>query len=312
MHKSLFHSVISRICPRTPRFWPSTAGPDACVNHGPTDLPRRLGFGLLGAVLLLAASLAGTPVRAQVATDIVGIWENFQPDDFGGTRQMLEITADGRFALSDRAMAHYYDKFIDHGRFQAAEGAWTARSGIGAWRDGGAYSLRADGALVLEGKDLRGEWTRTALVPSFGTVDVASLWVPTGVQDLARDVIRTVAKPWSADARLMLLHVNWYDAVAAGVRMTFHSARKGADLDLVVRRFRRERIERRSDGWDQKPLFERFIDLPAAFEVARDRGLKGEVYVAELRLVPGFGFFWTIHPNEGDAIGVGAVVSAAE
>ena len=273
---------------------------------------RAVALGLLGAALLLAPLFGGAPARAQVAGDLVGIWENFAPDDFGGTRQMLEVTADGRFALSDRAMAHYYDKYIDHGRFEAADGEWSASSEIGSWRDGGAYELRDDGVLVLDGEDLPREWKRTTLVPSFGTVNVASLWVPNGVQDLASDVIRKVAKPWSRDAKLMVLHVNWFDTVAAGVYMVFHSAAKGADLELTIRRFRRERIERKSDGWDKKPLFEQFIDLPQAFEVARDRGLKGEVYVAELRRVPGFEFFWTIHPNEGDAIGVGAVLSSAE
>lgn len=286
--------------------------PVGYVNLDRGGAARALVVGLLGAALLLAPLLGSAPARAQVAGDLVGIWENFEPDDFGGTRQMLEVTADGRFALSDRALAHYYDKYIDHGRFEASSGEWSATSLIGSWRDGGGYSLRDDGVLILDGKDLPREWMRSTLIPNFGTVKVASLWVPTGVQDLASDVIRKVAKPWSADAKLMVLHVNWFDAVAAGVRMVFHSAAKGEDLELTIRRFRRERIERKSSGWDKKPLFEQFIDLPEAFDVARDRGLKGEVYVAELRLVQGFGFFWTIHPNEGDAIGVGALLSSAE
>jgi hypothetical protein len=250
---------------------------------------HNIGKAAIG-LLVVLVTLAGARASAAVDSALVGVWVNAQGGPMGvSMTRMLELTADGGYLMSHPVPrgAAPTGAFPDYGRFSAADGAWTMQSEARKATDGGSYAVQADGTLLLKGGKLPEKWTRSGVVANFGLKRSGSQFIPTGAAALARSVMDTVARPWSADAQLTALSVFWVPPQDRGVDilvfLDFHSAAKDAVLRLQVRQFSWERAEHRGDKTPQAILPMAFIDFPVALERARAQGLHGTVNSAQLQ-----------------------------
>ena len=224
----------------------------------------------LGLTLLLGAAADARAARVDPA--LVGSWLLDEPaTPFNqGSRQVLEVRADGTYTLFSPAKGHA-------GSIEAADGTWSLAARTSTWKDGGRYEVKGGkSTLALSGVFGPSTWKRFTEPPNFATTPVGGQPIPAYVpQSVARTWVE-VAIPWQQDAIPVDLEITlWERTGEFQLRTRYLSPAKRAGLVVDSFRYERRVTEQANVSWPSKAMPLGFVDLPKAIELFTQGGRPG-------------------------------------
>jgi hypothetical protein len=272
---------------------------------------RRLSF----FKLVLAAGLLTVPFIACAAETVdsrlIGTWQlRGSP-----TPMTWEIHANGTYELTANG------SLVHAGSFQASNGQWRLKSPV--WEDGGSYELPDKNTFVGTGKLGPATWIRAVRAapqaqrtPSKEAVLSIGGGLPKDVPEMMKAALKR-AQNWQKDALPVAVEFEEVDApnpAAWGPQVIFYfvSASSGKGFRVTVAATRTsDFVFNQTVNWAAEPLPPVFVDLPAAFRIAREHGMKGAPRSASMRVYTVRGnppiLAWIVHPGNGE----GKTINAA-
>lgn len=243
-------------------------------------LPIRL----LVVMLIVFSATCGS--AAEVDPALIGTWQLQWP----GEPIYWDIRADGTYEVSGSgaAVAHA-------GTFAAAAGKWSLSSST--WgEDGGTYRPLNENRLMVVGKLGPGTWMRAPnrAVEKAADEAVQMAVEPDGSRLLPKDVPELMhaatqrARLWRKDAIPVMLEFEHQDIrnyKGPEVRFSFYSPSEGTGFSLTVKTNSvRTHVFDQAVRWGEASLPPVFVDLPSAVRIARNKGMKGPLKRANLRI----------------------------
>jgi hypothetical protein len=305
-------AVRRRLAEGAPRPWVEIRRRLSALTGGRVD-PNLLLAGI-AAVLILALvlifrghddkTIPGSPFGAP-PSELVGRWQSELKDQHGQSRTcLLDIRENGTTEFSDGCPLPYADA---KGPLTVMKGATLAAQNYQKDDDGtfmlqaavgfmGAYKISGDTLTTRDDKLGEVAWTRTddsAPLPQGGLPQLASRvpWPLAGIPDLTAKTTAYLRDKWQPDALPMSIKVTLADRAGAPdavgtvardmVTMQFEyyspSTQQGASVSIggnsPMPLFPLGVIDRNA----AQALPKHFIDLPAAFQIVRNLGMRANV-----------------------------------
>lgn len=223
----------------------------------------------LGLALLLGAPADASAAKVDAA--LVGSWRLDEPaTPFNqGSRQILEILADGTYTLFSPAKGHA-------GAFEGAGGQWSLASRTSTWKDGGRYEVKGRTTLALTGVFGPSTWQRFSEPPNFATTPIGGQPIPAYVPQAVARTWVDAAIPWQPDAIPVDLEITlWERTGEFQMRIRYLSPGKRAGLVVDSFRYERRVTEQANVSWPSKAMPLGFVDLPRAVALFSEAGRPG-------------------------------------
>ncbi|MBK7974077.1 MAG: hypothetical protein IPK07_12645 [Deltaproteobacteria bacterium] len=230
----------------------------------------------LGLALLLGAPADASAAKVDAA--LVGSWRLDEPaTPFNqGSRQILEILADGTYTLFSPAKGHA-------GAFEGAGGQWSLASRTSTWKDGGRYEVKGRTTLALTGVFGPSTWQRFSEPPNFATTPIGGQPIPAYVPQAVARTWVDAAIPWQPDAIPVDLEITlWERTGEFQMRIRYLSPGKRAGLVVDSFRYERRVTEQANVSWPSKAMPLGFVDLPRAVALFTQEGRPGSVQTLHL------------------------------
>ncbi len=264
---------------------------------------NQLGIGVEG---VRFQSEVGLTPAGPIPPRLVGTWllEVQLPSAAGPVPVIWRIERDGRYIMDAGDLSH-------SGRLTAFGGEWELNAETASFADGGNYEFQNWATLVTRARTGVGRWFRLEPRLVLNQVELSGQKLPTNVPAVVQNA-RAVAASWRPDATLVSIEFDRNDAANSFVQdqlqLSFTSPATGAGLVVWVEPTGTRFFVHDVVNWRTDDIPDGFLDLPAAWAVARQNGLLPPLKSAKLQIFEpqedGLILAWSFTAARGETRGV--------